>query len=422
MILDLFAGPGGWHEGLRLIDRHDVVGFEFDEAACSTRAAAGHRTIRADVASYPLEHLPTIEGLIASPPCQDFSVAGKRAGRTGEKGELIDQVPRWVDALRPKWIACEQVPPALVIWEEFGRLFRSWGYSTWWGVLNAANFGVPQTRRRAFLMASLAHDVVPPRPTHARRQAPPLFEEPLLPWVSMAEALGWYGEGVDRPARTLCGDRQPRWLYEDRDGTHGDVVVRTGANSMVTGRTGSRAGDGDVQPYERPISEPAPTLDSKVGGAWSVLHTNRDQRSDGSRQTRSTDQPSPSLTSKAGGQWKFRGGPQENATLRDLDEPASTILASADNGGTAWVLDRPATTVQGDPRIGRPGHKDRDGGESQFAEAAVKITIAEALILQSFRPDYPVQGTKSKQFEQVGNAVPPLLAAHVLVAAIGEAL
>lgn len=82
-------------------------------------------------------------------------------------------------------------------------------------------------------------------------------------------------------------------------------------------------------------------------------------------------------------------------------------------------MQRPATTVQGDPRIGRPGHKDRDGGESQFAQDSVRITVAEAAVLQSFRPDYPWQGTRTKAYQQIGNAVPPLLAEHVLAMATG---
>lgn len=81
--------------------------------------------------------------------------------------------------------------------------------------------------------------------------------------------------------------------------------------------------------------------------------------------------------------------------------------------------ERPATTVQGDPRLGRPGHKDRDRGEAQFAMESVRITVAEAATLQSFPPGYPFQGSQTKRFEQVGNAVPPRLAAHLLAMATG---
>ncbi len=51
---------------------------------------------------------------------------------------------------------------------------------------------------------------------------------------------------------------------------------------------------------------------------------------------------------------------------------------------------------------------------------SVKLLIEEGLVLQSFRPDYPVQGTMSKKWEQIGNAIPPLLAAAVLGSLLGE--
>lgn len=362
MIVDLFAGPGGWSEGLRMLspELHATeIGLEWDAAACATRAAAGHRTIRCDVSAYPVEPFAgKVTGLIASPPCQDFSVAGKGAGRDGDRGRHVDEVIRWAEALRPEWIVCEEVPPVLPIWEDFATVFRSWGYSAWCGVLNAADYGVPQTRQRAFLIASRTRPALPPEPTHAKAPEPSLFGPELEPWVSMADALGW------RPGRTL--DRR-----------------QSGAPILLCDEV------------------PAPTV---VGAALA-----KDVWKLGDVVLRS-------------GQ-TVAGGPH---ATRTLDEPAVTIIGRADLN--SWCWERPATTVAGDPRITARCHHD-DGSQGANAKSTeqvragdyegtepVKLTPAEALVLQSFPANYPVQGTKTKSFEQIGNAVPPLLAMHVLKA------
>jgi len=397
VILDLFAGPGGWSEGLRTISLTDI-GIEWDDAACRTRAAAGHHTIRADVSQYPTEPFTgRVEGLIASPPCTDFSMAGNRAGLDGNSGHLVAEVMRWADALRPEWIACEQVPPVLGIWQSYAAELRTWGYSAWAGVLNSADYGVPQTRRRAILMASRVRPVAPPEPTHARDPAPGLFGE-LEPWVSMADALGW---------------------------GPGDAMTYKSGGGM-TERYGERP--------DRPASSPAPTITGTAlggnGGAkiGRIVDTRRDQRPDGTTQTFDPDcSPALTLTAASGGQWVLRSDvPQRHGVIRTLDEPAPTILASADNGNAAWVYDRPATTVAGDPRITARCHHD-EGSQGANAKTTdqvqagdydgtepIKLTVEEALILQSFPADYPVQGTKTKRFEQIGNAVPPRLAAHII--------
>lgn len=331
MIVDLYAGPGGWSEGLRAIGLV-AIGWEIDEAACATRAAAGHKTIRADVATWPLDQLVgRVDGIIASPPCQAFSTAGKGTGRQ-VLDELVDavargdwgwshdddrvrhvlEVGRWVETIRPRWVACEQVPPALPVWSAYADRWRHrFGWSTWAGILNAADYGVPQTRRRAFLLARRnGRPVHPPEPTHACDPQPGLFGE-LRPWVTMADALGW-----------------------------GHAVVNTRGERLVDCGT-----------------EPAPTL-AGIAGSRS--------------------------------QWVLREI-QERGAVRTLDQPAMTISASADNGNfrfELWPHRRPATA----------------------------ISLRDALILQGFPPDYPLQGTRSKQWEQIGNAVPPPLAAAVVAA------
>jgi DNA (cytosine-5)-methyltransferase 1 len=372
-IAELFRGPGGWAEGLSMLGLADI-GLEWDTAACDTAHAAGHVTIQTDVATYPTAPFAgRISGLIASPPCQAWSRAGKRGGLEDqplvtqtvhdlahgrdnraavraackdERSLLAAEPMRWLYDLRPEWVCMEEVPDVLPLWKQYALYLQGWGYSTWTGVLNAADYGVPQTRKRAIFIASRVRRATAPDPTHAKAPEWDLFGDCLQPWVSMADALGW--GATDRVAPTVT------------------------------------AGGG------------------KTGGA----------------------EPFPSqalLAAQERGAWALRNGTQKNACTRTLDEPAGTLFFAARCNDVSWVRERPATTVCATNRISPPGHRNRNaGGESQFASPdTVRITVAEAAVLQSFRPDYPFQGTKTKQFEQVGNAVPPLLAAHIVSAATG---
>ena len=81
--------------------------------------------------------------------------------------------------------------------------------------------------------------------------------------------------------------------------------------------------------------------------------------------------------------------------------------------------ERPATTVVGSfspDVIAAPGYRTQTS--RQNAEGSVRVTVEEAGVLQSFPADYPWQGSRTRRFEQVGNAVPPLLARHVLEAVL----
>jgi DNA (cytosine-5)-methyltransferase 1 len=393
MIVDLFSGPGGWDTGARAVGL-EPIGLEKDKQACMTRAAAGHPTIRTDVAAYPTGQFKDVTGLIASPPCQSFSVAGngRNKGIDDPRGQLVFQVLRWVDDLRPEWVACEQVPPVLNIWKSFAYEMEKWGYRTWVGTLNAANYGVPQTRERAFLLASRSLGPTPPPPTHAKVAEPEsLFGPGRLKWITMAEALGW--GLVERPSTTLMAGEG-----------------RQGGACPLDGGSGSRA------VYEK----------AKQDGTFIV----EDSRGEGFGRSASFDaseQPSRTLTSKARS-WKLQAGSEsQHANRYDLDGPAPTIAFGKDDANwkwheetivdSNWPQERPATTVMGDPRIFAPGrHKGNDPkyGGTDRSDGAIRVQPWEAGVLQGFPPDYPWQGSRTSQFGQIGNAVPPPVAEAIL--------
>jgi len=319
------------------------------------------------------------------------------------------------------------------------------------------DLSVPQTRQRAILIASRVRKVSRPTPTHYDpRKGDQLFGRP---WTSMAEALGWGATARPAPTATAGGtstggaepfghrDRDAleaerdagRWALRIDNQTQATVrgidepapTIKTGHSFSSEARWVLRrersAGRAEHDATrDRPLDVPAPTVSGGGEGRMSwVLHTNRDQRPDGTRQT-ADPLTAPALTAKSGGQWIVKGfrnnnnnNNNNNACERSIDEPAGTLFFGQRSNWAAWVTERSATSVQGDPILGRPGHKDRDKGESQFEQDSVRITVEEAAILQSFPADYPFQGTRTARFRQVGDAIPPRLAAHVLSMATG---
>ncbi|WP_405019588.1 DNA cytosine methyltransferase [Kitasatospora sp. NBC_00070] len=218
--LALFAGIG-FAEALRGHGRTEI-GLELSETACRTRAAAGHATVRCDVAQYPVEPFAgRVAGFTAGPPCPPFSKAGLKAGIgdmhyiavtirdlaggtdtrpwlnemcTDPRSPLTAEPMRWLAALRPEWVVLEQVPAVLPLWELYADVLAGWGYSVATGVVDAASYGAPQHRKRAALVASRLHPVRLPAPTHGPG---------LAPYVTMHQALGWGYTG--RPAPTVTG-------------------------------------------------------------------------------------------------------------------------------------------------------------------------------------------------------------------------
>ena len=174
------------------------------------------------------------------------------------------------------------------------------------------------------------------------------------------------------------------------------------------------------------------------------MNTGRDWKPGEDRSTAQTipdTEPAPTLTGKSGGQWQLQPGRQPNGDdpignrrRRPLDEPAPTVAFGNDAAAWEWIresddpewpMHRPATTIAGDARVFPPGgHTANDGRDNSKmvgrSENTIRLQPHEALVLQSFPADWPLRGSLTSQFGQVGNAVPPRLAAHLLAHLTGR--
>jgi DNA (cytosine-5)-methyltransferase 1 len=385
----------------------------------------------------------------------------------------------WALELEPEWITMEQVPTVLPLWEAIAEVLRSNGYSVWTGNVQAEQFGVPQTRKRAILLASRVREVTAPVPTHSKfhNRTPEKLDEGVQKWVSMAEALGW--GMVKRPyptvaAGTKSGGADPQMI----GGSGARLTIarerEAGAGHWIEKEVGfPRKYDGgsggpieiDGEQYRardlRSENEPAFTVTEKAR-SWNVYdvevcgHPEHGEVSflgaglanDQQQKARSADQPSHTITGKGTACWRFdeRFGDLEpthmgdvynsKGTLRPLDQPAMTLTSSMDNGnfkfidadrvkdvvaerlnnqsGTdfdlSWPAYRPAAVVAGRDLNTAPGaNGNRFNGSKKSRNDGVRVSVEEAAILQSFPDTYSWQGTKTSQFQQIGNAVPPLL-------------
>lgn len=245
--LSIFDGIGGWnvHDAeLKIITQ----GLENDEAAHATATASPYRvgnSALVDVTTYQLSSSHPYCGLKGSPPCGPFTVAGNGEGRrliadickAAYQMRHADGVPWWLINKHPeaalvleplrlirqshrtafpfRWVVLEQVREVMPVWDRYATELRLLGYSVVVGVLNAEQYGVPQTRRRAVLIASLDRRVKLPTPTHDRynpkvpsegRQVS-MFRalEPDLPMMvgSLRSNYGTGGDASKRGVRTI---------------------------------------------------------------------------------------------------------------------------------------------------------------------------------------------------------------------------
>ena len=213
--IDLCSGIGGFHSGLMATGHYECVG----HAEIDPNAAKAYKAIYGeegglnygDLREIDPKQLPDFELLCAGFPCQSFSVAGRRLGFQDTRGTVFFEIARIIAEKRPSFLLLENVPGLLS--HDGGRtlttIFSSlveMGYHLEWMVLNSKYFGVPQQRRRLYIVGYLdarcAGKVFPLGSSYAKNlkqlipgaQGQRVYETDGVACTQCASAGGWGGK------------------------------------------------------------------------------------------------------------------------------------------------------------------------------------------------------------------------------------
>jgi DNA (cytosine-5)-methyltransferase 1 len=263
--IELFAGCGGLSTGFLDAGLRVAAGFELDRRAVdayeynhSFRGSHGYVSDLSTAGGASLlaqAKVDEIDFLIGGPPCQPFSIVGKRGGTTDDRASLIGHFVRLVVELKPSVFLLENVPNLLRI--EHGAILESaikslsnLGYGIRSEIVSAADFGVPQIRKRLFVVGVMnASEVRFPERIHGVAMLPYVTSKETLDDLPDAAEFGECGVFNHEPTmhsadmiarlRTLVPGERERGSFHDR--LHPDRPSFT-----------LRAGSGNFSPL-RPI-------------------------------------------------------------------------------------------------------------------------------------------------------------------------
>ena len=189
-VFEAFAGYGSQRMALRNLGiEHEVVAIsEFDKYAdASYQAIHGETWNMGDITKIDVNDVPEHDLFTYSFPCQDISVAGKGKGfskDSGTRSGLLWESERIIKAKKPKYLLMENVKN--LISKKFMPGFAEWilvleelGYSNYYEVLNAKDFGIPQNRERVFMVSILGeHEpYVFPKPIQLEKRLKDVLED-----------------------------------------------------------------------------------------------------------------------------------------------------------------------------------------------------------------------------------------------------
>lgn len=192
-VVSLFSGAGGLDLGF-IKAGHQIVWANdlYRDAVETYRRNIGDHIVCEDISKIRTEEIPDADIIIGGFPCQGFSVANTKRHVGDERNELYKQLIRVIKDKRPKFFLAENVKGILSIgkgqvFQMILNDFRELGYKVQYRVLNAADFGVPQTRLRVIIVGvrnDIDFEYTYPQPTNSKDGS-----DGLPRWVSVSEAL-----------------------------------------------------------------------------------------------------------------------------------------------------------------------------------------------------------------------------------------
>jgi len=424
-VVDLFAGPGGLSLGLEMVkDRNGnkvfntICAVEKDSWACKTLKRNFQKSvvIEGDICDENTKKklLKKCRGrtdiVVGGPPCQSFSLIGPRSGNSnGEKDaskyenlymEFIDVVEK----LKPKFVIFENVKGILsktngdekitdVIVSElsslgYGFSSKSEEYKNGYVVLNAADYGVPQTRERVFIIGNnIGVDNPVPEKTHRKPKRGRPSCTGLLPYVTLRDAI------MDLPK-----------LKAKKTITHvPDERIAEIERYNKTVNSGKEIVKYDKE-YKRKHLEGLGvsgenffTIVRKTAHAYLTGHMARSQMETDIKLFRGMRQ---GMTAKDVIE-------SENPKIKSLAEYIRYDMGSFRDKYKKQYWNRTCSTIF--------AHLQKDGNRFIHPDShqARTITPREAARIQSFPDTFYFEGPMTKKFQQIGNAVPPLLAMKI---------
>lgn len=167
--IDLFSGAGGFSLGFEKANFRNIFSIDVEKSFCDTYKAnfPSHKLLEIDIKNLKVSHIKKLVGktdvdvIIGGPPCQGFSMAGNigRKFTDDPRNHLFKEFVRVVKVVRPKFFVMENVARLYThnlgkTKEEIKKEFEKIGYRLESRVLNTADYGIPQARRRVIFIGT----------------------------------------------------------------------------------------------------------------------------------------------------------------------------------------------------------------------------------------------------------------------------